>query len=65
MAELIFCIANEQRQRLYSDLRGIDEIRNMLNRKGLQWEPYAAELRTYVHSIARLLDELPRDPRCP
>jgi hypothetical protein len=64
MAETIFCIVNEQRQRIYSDLRSIDEIRIMLTRKGLQWEPYEAEIRSCVQNITRLLDSLPRDPRC-
>ena len=64
MAETIFCIVSEQRQRIYSDLRSIDEIRVMLTRRGLQWQPYEAELRTYVQNITRLLNDLPRDPRC-
>ena len=64
MAETIFCIVNEQRQRIYSDLKGIDGIRTLLNRQGLEWEPYGAELGTYVQRITQLLDGLPRDPRC-
>jgi hypothetical protein len=62
--ETIFCIVNEQRRRIYIELRSIKEIRKMLNRKGLQWEPYGAELETCVQRITQLLDSLPRDPRC-
>ena len=64
MAETIFCIADEQRQRMYSDLRSMDEIRTMLARQGLKWEPYELELRRYIQGLRQLLESLPLDPRC-
>ena len=64
LGETIFCIVHEQRKRIYSELRSIEEIRTMLSRKGLDWEPYGAELGTCVQRITQLLDSLPRDPRC-
>jgi len=64
VSETIFCIVHEQRKSIYSELRSIEEILTMLHRKGLEWEPYRAELGTCVQRITRVLESLPRDPRC-
>jgi hypothetical protein len=64
MAEIIFCIFNEQRDRIYDDLRGIEDVRTTLSRQGFACEQYASDLKTYTERIVRLLDSLPRDPRC-
>ena len=53
MAETIFCIVNEQRQRIYSDLRSIDEIRIMpaADVARMFFDVYRLTRRTVVEEI--------------
>ena len=64
MPNTIFCIPHEQREHIFDNLRGIESLRTVMSRKNFELEQYAAELKTYTDSIARLLNELPIDPRC-
>jgi hypothetical protein len=64
MAETTFCLSNEQREHIYSNLRGFDHVRTVLSRQDFALKRYAAELKNYTESIARLLDGPPRDLRC-
>lgn len=62
--DLIYCISNEQREHIYDSLRGMDHVRNLMSRGGLEWESHAASLKAYTDQIAQVLNALPRDPRC-
>ena len=63
MSESLYCISRDQRNRAYDALRGIDYIRRRMLGHNHEWNIYATELQTYMDMIAKVLNQLPPDPR--